>query len=63
MELSPIRLICQNCKREMDYPREADKSIPLSVTKIIQGYCDQCWNGDHDGETWYDSKGLEVLQY
>jgi len=60
--MSAIKLVCRSCKRSMDYDRSIDSSIPAVVTKIVQGHCDRCWHGDHDTETWYDAKGLEVPQ-
>lgn len=57
-----IELKCQHCKRSMRYPRTADPNIPANVVRIVQGHCDQCWHGDHDSETWYDARGLEVCQ-
>jgi len=60
--VAAIKLVCQNCKRSMDYDRDIDFTIPASVVKIVQGRCDKCWHGDHDNETWYNAKGLEVSQ-
>jgi hypothetical protein len=57
-----IRLVCKNCKRAMNYSRDIDPSIPEFVVKIIQPHCDQCWNGDREGETWHDASGAEVPQ-
>lgn len=57
-----IELKCKGCGRTVDYPRSADRAIPKSVVRIVQGRCDKCWHGDHDSETWYDARGLEVSQ-
>ena len=62
MSSETVKLHCRNCKRMIDYPRAADPSMPRTVVKIVQGHCDQCWHGDHDSETWYDARGLEVSQ-
>ena len=57
-----IKLVCLNCKRTIDYGRNIDPAIPSNVARIEQPHCDLCWNGDREGETWYDGRGVEVLQ-
>lgn len=57
-----IRIVCENCKRSMNYARSIDPTIPEVVTKITQPHCDVCWNGDREDETWYDAAGKEVPQ-
>jgi hypothetical protein len=46
----------------MRYRRRIDPSIPREVVKIVQGQCDQCWNGDRDTETWFGARGQEIEQ-
>jgi hypothetical protein len=60
--MTAIKLHCLTCKRSMEYGRDIDPTIPAKVTKITQPHCDQCWNGDREGETWYDALGHEVSQ-
>jgi hypothetical protein len=60
--MAPIKLVCEGCKRSMEYDRSIDTDIPPEVVKITQPHCDQCWDGDREGETWYDAKGCEVSQ-
>jgi len=62
MSAPPIILNCNGCGRMIRYPREIDLSIPLNVVKIVQPSCDQCWDGDREGETWFDAKGRIVPQ-
>jgi hypothetical protein len=60
--MNDITLVCENCKRSMDYARSIDPTIPAEVVKITQPHCDVCWNGDFEDETWWDAKGKEVPQ-
>lgn len=60
---APIRLECQSCGRSMDYDRSIDAVIPQSVLRIVQPSCDRCWNGDFEGETWFDANNNEVSQW
>lgn len=57
-----IRLVCDNCKRAMNYSRSIDPTLPEIVVKIAQPHCDVCWNGDFENETWFDAAGNEVPQ-
>jgi hypothetical protein len=57
-----IELYCLTCKRSMGYERDIDPDIPAEVVKITQPHCDQCWNGEREGETWYAANGREVRQ-
>lgn len=61
--LAPIKLVCLNCMRSMEYAREIDPEISPDVVRIAQPHCDECWNGDREGEIWYDSLGREVPQH
>lgn len=59
-QTSMIKLVCLNCNRTIDYGRDIDPSIPPNVARIEQPHCDLCWNGEREGETWYDAGGVEV---
>jgi hypothetical protein len=61
-DMAQIKLVCLHCNRSMDYDRAIDPDIPPEVVKITQPHCDQCWNGDREGETWYAANGREVAQ-
>ncbi len=58
----PITLCCGKCKREQDYARAADPSIPASVATIVFSRCDRCDDGDFGTEQWLDADGQEVAQ-
>lgn len=58
-----IKLVCLNCGRAIGYGRDIDPSIPPNVVRIEQPHCDVCWNGEREGETWYDVAGNEVPQF
>lgn len=60
--LMPIRLVCENCHKSIDYERHIDPTIPERVVKITQPHCDECWNGDREDERWFDVHGIEVCQ-
>jgi hypothetical protein len=62
MTTKPIRLICNTCRRGMDYERTIDPTIPANVAFIFQKSCDDCWDGDREEEIWYDAGGHEVSQ-
>lgn len=57
-----IVLQCNDCGRQMSYDRSIDPSIPLKVVRIVQPHCDQCWDGECEGELWFDAKGRIVPQ-
>lgn len=53
-------LRCDMCKRERDYSRLADPSIPAQVATIVVSRCDQCDDGDFGTEWWLDASGKEI---
>lgn len=57
-----IKLVCLHCNRTVAYARTIDPSIPVNVARIEQQHCDECWDGEREGETWYDGAGNEVSQ-
>jgi len=57
MATDTILLCCATCGRSINYPRHVDRTIPKEIVKIVQGKCDQCWDGDFDGEDWFDAEG------
>lgn len=57
---APITLRCGKCKREQDYPRDVDPSIPAEVATIVFSRCDRCDDGDFGTEQWLDAHGQEV---
>jgi hypothetical protein len=57
-----IKLVCLNCNRTIDYGRDIDPSIPANVARIEQPHCNECWDGEREGETWIDGAGNEVSQ-
>ncbi len=59
---NPIDLVCANCGRTIAYARTIDPDIPTNVVRIEQPHCDGCWDGDREGETWFDGAGNEVSQ-
>lgn len=59
----PIKLVCKNCGKTMDYDRSIDPTIRPQVVRIEQPHCDECWDGDRESETWFDAKGNEVPWY
>lgn len=60
IDRSAITLRCDKCKREQDYPRAADPSVPAAVAVIVVSRCDRCDDGDFGTEWWLDAAGNEV---
>jgi len=60
--MSTITVCCEACGATIQYQRWVDPSIPAEVVKIVQPHCPNDWNGDFEGETWYDAAGQVVHQ-
>lgn len=60
MSSAQITLRCGKCRREQEYDRDVDPSIPAQVATIVVSRCDRCDDGDFGTEIWLDAAGGEI---